>query len=148
MTVTGIRELLDRDGVAGGGGSWLGKGGDLGEVAAAPISPPYQLPVAIEPFKQQIFTFQPLYSSCPGSIQPPFSSLYLNCPSPLLRNPNSVPRSYQRADPNYVMLTPNKEHLAEGVLRDFGKRPMFESQINAGNYEQLPSELKPIGKIF
>ncbi|PKU59726.1 hypothetical protein MA16_Dca015721 [Dendrobium catenatum] len=56
--------------------------------------------------------------------------------------------SYQRADPNYVMLTPNKEHLAEGVLRDFGKRPMFQSEINSGNYDQLPRELKPIGKIF
>ncbi|KAK8933596.1 hypothetical protein KSP39_PZI015544 [Platanthera zijinensis] len=65
-----------------------------------------------------------------------------------IRAENIREASYQRADPNYVMLTPNKEHLAEGVLRDFGKRPMFESQINAGNYEQLPSELKPIGKIF
>ncbi|KAJ3695307.1 hypothetical protein LUZ60_000684 [Juncus effusus] len=56
--------------------------------------------------------------------------------------------SYQRADPNYVMLTPSKEHLAEGVLRNFGKRPMFQSDINSGNYDHLPRELKPIGKIF
>ncbi|XP_020596621.1 uncharacterized protein LOC110036500 isoform X2 [Phalaenopsis equestris] len=56
--------------------------------------------------------------------------------------------SYERADPNYVMLTPNKEHLAEGVLRDFGSRPMFQSEINSENYDRLPRELRPIGKIF
>ncbi|XP_010924254.2 uncharacterized protein [Elaeis guineensis] len=56
--------------------------------------------------------------------------------------------SYQRADPNYVMLTPNKEHLAEGVLRNFGKRPMFQKEIDSGNFDHLPRELKPIGKIF
>ncbi|KAG1368033.1 hypothetical protein COCNU_14G005010 [Cocos nucifera] len=56
--------------------------------------------------------------------------------------------SYQRADPNYVMLTPNKEHLAEGVLRNFGKRPMFQKDIDSGNFDHLPRELKPIGKIF
>uniref|UniRef100_A0A0D3GB72 Uncharacterized protein n=1 Tax=Oryza barthii TaxID=65489 RepID=A0A0D3GB72_9ORYZ len=36
--------------------------------------------------------------------------------------------SYQRADPNYVMLTPSKEHLAPGVLREYGKRPMFQAE--------------------
>jgi len=56
--------------------------------------------------------------------------------------------SYQRADPNYVMLTPNKEHLAPGVLREYGKRPMFQTQIDSGNYDHLPTELKPIGRIF
>ncbi|KAJ3684979.1 hypothetical protein LUZ61_014143 [Rhynchospora tenuis] len=56
--------------------------------------------------------------------------------------------SYQRADPNYVMLTPSKEHLAEGVLRDFGKRPVFQSEVDSGNYDRLPRELKPIGRIF
>ncbi|WVZ99696.1 hypothetical protein U9M48_044958 [Paspalum notatum var. saurae] len=56
--------------------------------------------------------------------------------------------SYQRADPNYVMLTPSKEHLAPGVLREYGKRPMFQTQIDAGNYDHLPTELKPIGRIF
>ncbi|XP_062180899.1 uncharacterized protein LOC133885237 [Phragmites australis] len=56
--------------------------------------------------------------------------------------------SYQRADPNYVMLTPSKEHLAPGVLREYGKRPMFQTQIDSGNYDHLPTELKPIGKIF
>ncbi|OAY75954.1 hypothetical protein ACMD2_16429, partial [Ananas comosus] len=56
--------------------------------------------------------------------------------------------SYQRADPNYVMLTPNKEHLAEGVQWSFGKRPFFQSEIDSGNYDHLPRDLKPIGKIF
>ncbi|CAL4895004.1 unnamed protein product [Urochloa decumbens] len=56
--------------------------------------------------------------------------------------------SYQRADPNYVMLTPSKEHLAPGVLREYGKRPMFQTQIDSGNYDHLPTELRPIGKIF
>ncbi|PKA66584.1 hypothetical protein AXF42_Ash003238 [Apostasia shenzhenica] len=65
-----------------------------------------------------------------------------------MRAENIREASYQRADPNYVMLTPNKEHLAEGVLREFGKRPMFQSEINSGNYDHLPRELKPIGKIF
>uniref|UniRef100_A0A0D9WK45 Uncharacterized protein n=1 Tax=Leersia perrieri TaxID=77586 RepID=A0A0D9WK45_9ORYZ len=37
--------------------------------------------------------------------------------------------SYQRADPNYVMLTPSKEHLAPGVLREYGERPMFQADI-------------------
>ncbi|KAJ1268013.1 hypothetical protein BS78_07G104300 [Paspalum vaginatum] len=56
--------------------------------------------------------------------------------------------SYQRADPNYVMLTPRKEHLAPGVLREYGKRPMLQTQIDSGNYDNLPTELKPIGRIF
>ncbi|ONK68401.1 uncharacterized protein A4U43_C05F11130 [Asparagus officinalis] len=65
-----------------------------------------------------------------------------------LRAENLRDASYERADPNYVMLTPNREHLAEGVLRNFGKRPVFQSEINSGNYDRLPRELKPIGKIF
>lgn len=56
--------------------------------------------------------------------------------------------SYQRADPNYVMLTPSKEHLAPGVLREYGKRPMFQADIDSGNYDHLPTELKPISEIF
>jgi hypothetical protein len=47
-----------------------------------------------------------------------------------------------------VMLTPSKEHLAEGVLKNFGKRPMFQSDVDSGNYDHLPRDLKPIGKIF
>ncbi|WOK91552.1 hypothetical protein Cni_G00243 [Canna indica] len=56
--------------------------------------------------------------------------------------------SYQRADPNYVMLTPNKEHLAEGILKDLGKRPLYQSNIDSGNYDNLPKELKPLGKVI
>lgn len=56
--------------------------------------------------------------------------------------------SYERADPNYVMLTPNKEHLAPGVLHEYGKRPMFQADVDSGNYDHLPTELKPIDKIF
>ncbi|KAK9090426.1 hypothetical protein Sjap_023603 [Stephania japonica] len=56
--------------------------------------------------------------------------------------------SYQRADPNYVMLTPSKEHLAEGILWKSGKRPMLQSDVDSGNFEQLPKELRPTGKIL
>ncbi|XP_078431669.1 beta-galactosidase isoform X2 [Wolffia australiana] len=55
---------------------------------------------------------------------------------------------YERADPNYVMLTPTKEHLAEGVLREFGTQPMFQSNVESGNFEGLPTELKPMWKII
>lgn len=65
-----------------------------------------------------------------------------------IRAENIREASYQRADPNYVMLTPNREHLADGVLRNFGKRPMFQADIDSGNYDHLPRELKPIGNIF
>ncbi|KAJ4756748.1 beta-galactosidase [Rhynchospora pubera] len=65
-----------------------------------------------------------------------------------LRIEDLIQPSYQRADPNYVMLTPNKEHLAEGVLRELGKRTVFQSEVDSGNYDRLPRELKPIGKIF
>ncbi|OVA07589.1 hypothetical protein BVC80_8965g19 [Macleaya cordata] len=56
--------------------------------------------------------------------------------------------SYQRADPNYVMLTPSKEHLAEGILWKTGKRPMLQSDVDYGNFEGLPRELRPIEKIL
>ncbi|KAF9604168.1 hypothetical protein IFM89_003292 [Coptis chinensis] len=56
--------------------------------------------------------------------------------------------SYQRADPNYVMLTPNKEHLAEGILKKIGTRPMLQSNVDSGNFERLPRELRPIEKIL
>lgn len=39
---------------------------------------------------------------------------------------------YQRADPNFVMLTPSKEHLAEGIQWKIGQRPLFESDVNSG----------------
>ncbi|XP_058726211.1 uncharacterized protein LOC131597533 [Vicia villosa] len=43
--------------------------------------------------------------------------------------------SYQRADPNFVMLTPSKEHLAEGIVWQTGKRPMLQSDIDAGHFD-------------
>ena len=55
---------------------------------------------------------------------------------------------YQRADPNFVMLTPNKEHLAEGLVWKIGKRPMLQSDVNAGNFDGLPRELRPFDKIL
>lgn len=56
--------------------------------------------------------------------------------------------SYQRADPNFVMLTPSKEHLAEGIVWKIGMRPMLQSDVNAGNFEGLPRELRPYEKIL
>ncbi|KAL4369545.1 hypothetical protein GQ457_05G010530 [Hibiscus cannabinus] len=65
-----------------------------------------------------------------------------------LRVENLREASYQRADPNYVMLTPNKEHLAEGTVWKIGNRPMLESDVNAGNFDRLPKELRPQGRIL
>ncbi|MED6148697.1 hypothetical protein PIB30_055274 [Stylosanthes scabra] len=56
--------------------------------------------------------------------------------------------SYQRADPNYVMLTPSKEHLAEGIVWETGTRPMLQSDINAGHFDGLPRELRPLDKFL
>ncbi|KAG9141203.1 hypothetical protein Leryth_001690 [Lithospermum erythrorhizon] len=56
--------------------------------------------------------------------------------------------SYQRADPNFVMLTPSKEHLAEGIHWKSGKRPVFQSDVNSGNFDGIPRELRPLGKIL
>ncbi|XP_024029540.1 uncharacterized protein LOC21403402 [Morus notabilis] len=55
---------------------------------------------------------------------------------------------YQRADPNFVMLTPNKEHLAEGIVWKIGQRPMLQSDINAGNFDGIPMELRPLERIL
>lgn len=57
-------------------------------------------------------------------------------------------RSYQRADPNFVMLTPSKEHLAEGLVWKSGNRPMLQSDVKAGNFDDLPRELRPFEKIL
>uniref|UniRef100_A0A1J3CEI4 Uncharacterized protein n=1 Tax=Noccaea caerulescens TaxID=107243 RepID=A0A1J3CEI4_NOCCA len=65
-----------------------------------------------------------------------------------LRVDNLREASYQRADPNFVMLTPNKEHLAEGIVWQMGKRPMFQSDVDAGNFTELPKELRPPQKIL
>lgn len=56
--------------------------------------------------------------------------------------------SYQRADPNFVMLTPNKEHLAEGIQWKSGKRPVMQSDVNSGNFDGVPRELRPFGKML
>ncbi|XP_015879252.3 uncharacterized protein LOC107415441 [Ziziphus jujuba] len=56
--------------------------------------------------------------------------------------------SYQRADPNFVMLTPNKEHLANGIVWKIGKRPMLQADVNAGKFDSIPRELRPLGKIL
>lgn len=56
--------------------------------------------------------------------------------------------SYQRADPNFVMLTPNKEHLAEGIHWKIGKRPLLQSDVNSGNFDGVPKELRPLNKIL
>ncbi|KAI3976269.1 hypothetical protein MKX01_021811 [Papaver californicum] len=55
---------------------------------------------------------------------------------------------YQRADPNFVMLTPTKEHLAEGILWKTGQRPMLQSDVDFGNFDGLTKELRPIEKIL
>ncbi|KAF3444657.1 hypothetical protein FNV43_RR14350 [Rhamnella rubrinervis] len=65
-----------------------------------------------------------------------------------LRVENLREASYQRADPNFVMLTPNKEHLAEGTVWKIGNRPMLQSDVNAGNFDGLPRELRPLDKIL
>ncbi|GFP99949.1 hypothetical protein PHJA_002139000 [Phtheirospermum japonicum] len=46
-----------------------------------------------------------------------------------IRVDNIREASYQRADPNFVMLTPNKEHLAEGIHWKIGKRPVLQSDF-------------------
>lgn len=56
--------------------------------------------------------------------------------------------SYERADPNFVMLTPSKEHLAEGIHWRSGKRPMLQSDLNSENFDGLPRELRPYGNIL
>ncbi|XP_009760759.1 uncharacterized protein LOC107784250 [Nicotiana tabacum] len=56
--------------------------------------------------------------------------------------------SYQRADPNFVMLTPTKEHLAEGIHWKVGKRPLLQSDVNSGNFDGMPRELRPLGKML
>ncbi|KAI8019257.1 hypothetical protein LOK49_LG04G03650 [Camellia lanceoleosa] len=55
-----------------------------------------------------------------------------------IRVDNVREASYQRADPNFVMLTPNKEHLAEGIHWKIGKRPVLQSDLNSGNFDGMP----------
>ncbi|GLJ34877.1 hypothetical protein SUGI_0702180 [Cryptomeria japonica] len=56
--------------------------------------------------------------------------------------------SYERADPNYVMLTPTKQHVAEGILQNHHKRPMLKTDVTSGNFEALPKSLHPIDDII
>ncbi|KAL0343997.1 UNVERIFIED_CONTAM: hypothetical protein Sangu_1287100 [Sesamum angustifolium] len=65
-----------------------------------------------------------------------------------IRVDNIREASYQRADPNFVMLTPNKEHLAEGIHWKSGKRPVLQSDVNSGNFDGVPKELRPLNKIL
>ncbi|GAB2225897.1 hypothetical protein Droror1_Dr00021668 [Drosera rotundifolia] len=65
-----------------------------------------------------------------------------------IRVENLRQASYERADPNYLMLTPSKEHLAEGTLWKIGKRPMLQSDLDSGNFDGLPRDLRPLGKIL
>ncbi|XP_057769376.1 uncharacterized protein LOC130989407 isoform X2 [Salvia miltiorrhiza] len=55
---------------------------------------------------------------------------------------------YERADPNFVMLTPSKEHLAEGLQWKIGERPLFESDVTSGNFNGVPKELRPLNKML
>ncbi|XP_076943534.1 uncharacterized protein LOC143613803 isoform X1 [Bidens hawaiensis] len=65
-----------------------------------------------------------------------------------VRVDNMREASYQRADPNFVMLTPNKEHLAEGIQWKSGTRPFLQSDVNSGNFDGVPRELRPLGRIL
>ncbi|CAM6097875.1 unnamed protein product [Calypogeia fissa] len=56
--------------------------------------------------------------------------------------------SYERADPNYVMLTPSKTHTAEGIMSDLGKPPMLQEDVVSGRPEGLPSELRPLDDVL
>ncbi|KAK7266095.1 hypothetical protein RIF29_18735 [Crotalaria pallida] len=73
---------------------------------------------------------------------------YVTCKVKCMDAPNCCSNLYQRADPNFVMLTPSKEHLAEGIAWETGKRPMLQSDIDAGHFEGLPRELRPLDKIL
>lgn len=46
------------------------------------------------------------------------------------------------------MLTPNKEHQAEGIVWKIGKRPLLESDVNSENFDGLPKEMRPYEKIL
>ncbi|MCD7458001.1 hypothetical protein HAX54_036852 [Datura stramonium] len=52
--------------------------------------------------------------------------------------------SYQRADRNFVMLTINQGALGRRhTLEKAGKRPLLQSDVNSGNFEGVPRELRP-----
>ncbi|KAL2944687.1 Immunoglobulin superfamily member 22 [Bienertia sinuspersici] len=65
-----------------------------------------------------------------------------------LRVENLREASYERADPNFVMLTPSKEHVAESLLWNDRKSQFYQSDLSSGNFDGLPKELRPLGKIL
>ncbi|CAN6857700.1 unnamed protein product [Brassica oleracea] len=83
-----------------------------------------------------------------GSVQSVFICFHISmfCIFLIIKSPDIC--SYQRADPNFVMLTPNKEHLAEGTVWKMGERPMFQSDLDAENFSELPKELRPPQNIL
>ncbi|XP_057515332.1 uncharacterized protein LOC130796918 isoform X1 [Amaranthus tricolor] len=65
-----------------------------------------------------------------------------------IRAENLREARYERADPNFVMLTPSMEHIAESVLWKDRTRPFNQSDISVGNFDGLPKELRPLGKFL
>ncbi|KAH7853146.1 hypothetical protein Vadar_033937 [Vaccinium darrowii] len=65
-----------------------------------------------------------------------------------IRVDNLREASYQRADRNFVMLAPNKEHLADGIQWKHGKRPVLQSDVDSGNFVGIPMELRSLGRIL
>ncbi|KAJ8426132.1 hypothetical protein Cgig2_001000 [Carnegiea gigantea] len=65
-----------------------------------------------------------------------------------IRVENLREASYERADPNFVMLTPSKEHIAESALWKDRKMPFNQSDVNSGNFDGLPRELRPPGNFL
>ncbi|KAL3692355.1 hypothetical protein R1sor_006006 [Riccia sorocarpa] len=65
-----------------------------------------------------------------------------------IRSENFGGVSYERADPNYVMLTPSKTHEAEGIMRDLNQRPVLQDDVDSGRSEKLPAELRPLDDIL
>lgn len=56
--------------------------------------------------------------------------------------------SYERADPNYVMVIPTKEHLAEGMLKDPNARPFVNTDVTSENMKESPAEFRPSSTIL
>ena len=52
--------------------------------------------------------------------------------------------SYERVDPNYVMLISTKEHIAKGIIWNLNKQPMLETDVTSMNFEAIPKRLQPI----
>ena len=61
---------------------------------------------------------------------------------------HGAPCSYERADPNFAMVTLNKEHAADNIHVKDRKRPLYQSDANSENFDNLPKELRPLGKLL